>query len=183
MKIVPQSKSLTTWPHDSAVNRQEIPQQQKKAIKNLQGRSSKPAKACARISILHTEKSGLTHKAKMRAQFRLLHLQIATLVNARGVVYQKSLVDAKKKLPALSITESFSARHQISHSSALSQWALLWAAKTLYASSHNRLQSAQDSLRQMDLQVHTMLTNTGALQLGMHAFCSHVYCSFACLKE
>lgn len=78
MKIVPQSKSLTTWPHDSAVNRQEIPQQQKKAIKNLQGRSSKPAKACARISILHTEKSGLTHKAKMRAQFRLLHLQIAT---------------------------------------------------------------------------------------------------------
>lgn len=178
MKIQIFNHSATWFCSKSSGN----PTTARKAIKNLQWRSSKPAKACARISIPHAEKSGLTHKAKTRAQFRLLHLQIATL-SMREVLFTSSLLWTQRRSFLHSPSPSHFQPGTRFHTHLLRPNGLYCGQLRRYASSHNRLQSAPDSLRQMDVQVQTMLTNIGALQLGVHAFCSHAYCSFACLKE
>lgn len=182
MKIVPQSKSLTTWPYDSAVNCQEIPQQQEKQLKIYREEVLSLLKHVHGFQSRTLRRLAWPIKQKMRAQFRLFHLQIATL-SMREVLFTSSLLWTQRRSFLHSPSQSHFQPGTRFHTHLLRPNGLYCGQLRHYASSHNRLQSAPDSLRQMDVQVQTMLTNIGALQLGVHAFCSHVYCSFACLKE
>lgn len=145
----------------------EIPQQQEKQLKIYR---EKVLSLLKDVHGFHAVMSSLTHKAKMRARSSLLHLQIATL-SMEEVLFTSSLLRTWGRSFLRSPSLSHFQPGTRFHTHLLRPNGLYCGQLRRYASSHNRLQSAPYPLLQMDVQVQTMPTNIGALQLSNACVC------------